>query len=102
MAGARSRGAVGLGILFALALSARSPQARAQNASGDNFSLQNFRPAVDSKGYVTVNASQVLGHLEFSFGLVANYAHDVLNLEHTDATMFKSRFDVEHFLTPQL
>jgi len=71
--------------------------ARAQDASADAFSLQNFRPAVDSKGYVTVNASQILGHLDFSFGLVASYAHDVLNLSQNG-----NRFDVEHFLTPQL
>src|SRR6266540_4506898 len=78
-----------------------SSTARAQDAKADAFSLQNFRPAVDSKGYVTVNASQILGHLDFSFGLVGNYAHDVLNLQR-ETNGFKSRFDVEHFLTPQL
>jgi OOP family OmpA-OmpF porin len=70
---------------------------RAQDAQGNAFSLQNFRPAVDSKGYVTVNASQILGHLDFSLGLVASYAHDVLNLSHNG-----NQFNVEHFLTPQL
>src|SRR5690242_15513767 len=71
--------------------------ARAQDATQPAFSLQNFRPAVDSKGYVTVNASQILGHLDFSLGLVGSYAHNVLNLTGQGA-----RFDVEHFLTPQL
>jgi outer membrane protein OmpA-like peptidoglycan-associated protein len=28
-----------------------------------------FRPAIDSRGYLTINASQVLGHNELSFGL---------------------------------
>ncbi|HEX9103141.1 MAG TPA: hypothetical protein VF997_13110, partial [Polyangia bacterium] len=71
--------------------------ARAQDATQPAFSLQNFRPAVDSKGYVTVNASQILGHLDFSLGLVGSYTHNVLNLSGQGAHL-----DVEHFLTPQL
>ncbi len=74
-----------------------APPARAQDATQPAFSLQNFRPAVDSKGYVTVNASQILGHLDFSLGLVGSYAHDVLHLEGHGAQL-----DVEHLLTPQL
>src|SRR5436190_15604952 len=31
--------------------------------------LDTFKPAMDSRGYLTVNASQVLGNKEFSFGL---------------------------------
>src|SRR5215471_18035459 len=96
----RARRSAALAVLGWLLLHGSS--ARAQDAQGAAFSLQNFRPAVDSKGYVTVNASQILGHLDFSFGLVGNYAHDVLNLQRTDASGFKTRFDVEHFLTPQL
>jgi outer membrane protein OmpA-like peptidoglycan-associated protein len=71
--------------------------ARAQDATQPAFSLQNFRPAVDSKGYITVNASQILGHLDFSLGLVGSYTHNVLNLTGQGA-----RLDVEHYLTPQL
>jgi OmpA-OmpF porin, OOP family len=71
--------------------------ARAQDASAPAFSLQNFRPAVDSKGYITVNASQILGHLDFSLGLVGSYAHEVLHLSGQGAQL-----DVEHYLTPQL
>lgn len=41
--------------------------ARAQPA-GD-LQLDPFRPAVDSRGYLTVNASQTLGDKELSFGL---------------------------------
>src|SRR5262245_26177763 len=33
--------------------------------------LDTFKPAMDSRGYLTVNASQVLGHKELSFGLGA-------------------------------
>jgi len=34
------------------------------------YNMQLFRPAIDSKGYVTLNASQVLGHKDFSLGLI--------------------------------
>src|SRR5579863_4682574 len=82
--------------IFALVL-AFSGRAQAQDAQGSAFSLQNFRPSVDSKGYVTVNSSQILGHLDFSLGLVASYAHDVLHLQANG-----NQFEVEHYLTPQL
>ncbi|HJZ84978.1 MAG TPA: OmpA family protein [Polyangia bacterium] len=36
-----------------------------------------FRPAVDSKGYVTINGSQVLGSGDLSFGLVTTWGRDV-------------------------
>src|SRR5438034_7491980 len=73
--------------------------AHADDAPPPAFNLQNFRPAVDSKGYVTVNASQILGHLDFSLGLVGSFAHNVLNLSRTGSD---NRFDVENYLTPQL
>jgi OOP family OmpA-OmpF porin len=73
------------------------PSAHAQNTQGNAFSVQNFRPAVDSKGYITVNASQVLGHLDFSFGLVGSYARNVLDLSANG-----NHFDVQNYLTPQL
>jgi outer membrane protein OmpA-like peptidoglycan-associated protein len=38
--------------------------------NGDGMSLRLFRPAIDSKGIVTTNATAVLGHLDPSFGLV--------------------------------
>ncbi|RLB56759.1 MAG: OmpA family protein [Deltaproteobacteria bacterium] len=37
---------------------------------GRGLDLHLFRPAVDSKGLFTVNGSDVLGHLDFSFGLI--------------------------------
>src|SRR5436190_2129700 len=51
----------------ALILAAVAGSARAQ--SGGDIPLDTFRPAMDSRGYLTVNASQVLGHKELSFGL---------------------------------
>jgi outer membrane protein OmpA-like peptidoglycan-associated protein len=57
-----------------------APSARAQDTQGSTFNLQLFRPAVDSKGYFTVNASQILGHLDFSIGLIGVYARRTLEL----------------------
>ena len=73
--------------------------ARAQDAAASAFTLQNFRPAVDSKGYISVNASQILGHLDFSIGLVGSYANNVLNLTRSGSP---NQLNVEHLLTPQL
>src|SRR5690242_20711647 len=52
----------------ALMLALSVSTVRAQNAGGD-VPLDTFKPAMDSRGYLTVNASQVLGNKEFSFGL---------------------------------
>jgi outer membrane protein OmpA-like peptidoglycan-associated protein len=34
--------------------------------------LHLFRPAMDSKGYLSVNGTDILGHLDFAFGLVVD------------------------------
>jgi len=52
--------------------------ARAQQ--GGNVDLDSFRPAMDSRGYITVNASQVLANKDISFGLVTDWGHNVLHL----------------------
>src|SRR5262245_44161648 len=53
--------------LLALLIVGLAPAAAAQPAG--NLTLDPFRPAIDSRGYLTVNASQVLGDREVSFGL---------------------------------
>src|SRR5689334_20274569 len=53
----------GLGVIGASALAVAEP--------AGNVDLNAFRPAMDSRGYLTVNASQVLGDKELSFGLGA-------------------------------
>jgi outer membrane protein OmpA-like peptidoglycan-associated protein len=74
-----------------------SIEARAQDAQGPAFALQTFRPAVDSKGLVTVNGSQTLPHLDYSIGFSGDYAYRSLSLA-ADGT----RFDIDHLLTMQL
>ncbi len=52
---------------------------------GGNVDLSVFRPAIDSRGYLTVNASQVLGHKEVSFGLGSlDWGHNLLRFGDPD------------------
>src|SRR5690606_10318331 len=77
------------------ALAAGAVPARAQ--VGGDIDLNAFRPAIDSRGYITVNASQVLGHLEPSFGLVTNWGYKVLEFEQGD-----NIYEVTNVITPTL
>ena len=81
--------------LFAGALGGASPAFG--QSSGGSIDIQQFRPAIDSKGYITVNASQILGHLEPSFGLVTSWGRKPLVFKNGDA-----RYDVLNLITPQL
>ena len=52
-----------------------------------NIDLNLFRPAMDSRGYLTVNASQVLGDRELSFGLGSlDWGSGLLKLSGNGAT----------------
>ena len=68
-----------------LALCLAGP-AKALAQVGGDIDLQAFRPAMDSRGYITVNASQVLGHGELSFGLVTHWGHNLLRFESGENT----------------
>jgi outer membrane protein OmpA-like peptidoglycan-associated protein len=48
--------------------------------NGDGFDTHLFRPAMDSKGFFTVNGSDVLGHQDISFGLVIDYGRTLLRV----------------------
>ena len=66
-----------LGVLGAVGVSAL---AVAEPAG--NIDLNAFHPAMDSRGYLTVNASQVLGDKEVSFGIGAlDWGHSLLKLD---------------------
>src|SRR5215467_7914479 len=55
--------------------------ARVMAEPAGNIDLNAFRPAMDSRGYLTVNASQVLGDKELSFGLGSlDWGHGLLKL----------------------
>src|SRR6478672_4424968 len=81
----------------ALMLAMGVSTAHAQGAGGD-VPLDTFRPAMDSRGYLTVNASQVLGHKELSFGLGSlDWGHRMLNLSAGGNT-----YDVNDMVTATL
>jgi hypothetical protein len=47
---------------------------------GGAIDMQLFRPAVDSKGYITVDGPETVGHLQLSVGVNVNYAYKPLSL----------------------
>src|SRR3954468_18574431 len=69
----------------------------AQAVEGGNIDLNAFHHAVDSRGFITANASQVLGTKEFSFGLVTNWGHNILNFKTGENT-----YDVNNVIQPTL
>jgi outer membrane protein OmpA-like peptidoglycan-associated protein len=82
--------------VLACALAASASPALAQS-DGESIDLNAFRPAMDSRGYVTLNASQVLGHKEVSFGLVTTWRRGLVKLESGG-----NEFSVDNIITPTL
>ena len=102
-------------LALAAAVLAKSSDAAAQAQDRNNFvsptyDLQLWRPAIDSRGYVTINASRTLGHLDFSLGLVGTWAFQPLQLQLDAGTAYPGgpvvantrTFSVDHLITPQL
>jgi OOP family OmpA-OmpF porin len=80
---------------LALVLSV-SPAVKAD--PGGNIPIDTFRPAIDSRGYLTINASQVLGDKELSFGLGSlDWGHHLLHFEGNGST-----YDVTNVVTATL
>jgi outer membrane protein OmpA-like peptidoglycan-associated protein len=95
-------------VLVSLLLLLCASPASAQ-VSGGPIDIQLFRPAIDSKGYITLNASQVLRHLDVSFGLVVNWSRKPLAIaspgtawKNADGTAIDSRYDIENLVTANL
>ncbi len=89
----RSRRIVPCGLVAAVLLCAGT--ARAQD--GGNIDLNSFHPAMDSRGYITVNASQVLGHKELSFGLFTDWGRNLLTFKEGANT-----YQVQNIIAPTL
>jgi hypothetical protein len=51
---------------------------RAPASNGGGVDTHLFRPALDSKGFFTVNGSDILGADDISFGLVLDYGHNIM------------------------
>ncbi len=72
--------ASGAGLAALLAGSTAWAQNAIPASNGAGLDTHLFRPAMDSKGLFTVNGSDILGKNDISFGLVIDYAHDLLRL----------------------
>ncbi len=56
-------------------------------AAAQSIAIDDFRPAIDSRGYLTLNGSQVLDHMDMSFGLGSlQWGHRMLSFENGPAT----------------
>jgi OOP family OmpA-OmpF porin len=83
-------------VVLPVLLAALPSRAAAQPAG--NVTLDVFRPAIDSRGYLTVNASQVLGDRELSFGLGSlDWGHRLLELDANGST-----YSIDHIITATL
>jgi outer membrane protein OmpA-like peptidoglycan-associated protein len=74
-----------IGLALAAVVTAASVSAQAQAPVGQltnaPVDLQVFRPATDTKGYITLNGAQVLAPLDVSFGIVTTGAWRPLKLD---------------------
>jgi OmpA-OmpF porin, OOP family len=83
-------------LIFLASLAALAQPAAAQPAG--NVTLDVFRPAIDSRGYLTVNASQMLGDREVSFGLGSlDWGHRLLELDANG-----NSYSIDHIITATL
>ena len=74
-----SRTAILLSVLGLPAVaSAQARDSRAPEGNGDGLDTHLFRPAVDSKGFFSVNGSDILGANNISFGLVLDYGRNLM------------------------
>lgn len=69
-------------MLLSVSLAAQQ-ETRAGTQSG-GMDTHLFRPAVDSKGFITVNGTEVLGNRNLSFGLVLDYGRNLLRTHSGD------------------
>ncbi|HVJ22259.1 MAG TPA: hypothetical protein VM686_42930, partial [Polyangiaceae bacterium] len=55
-----------------------SAQERVPESNGDGMDTHLFRPAVDSKGFFSVNGTDIIGKNDYSFGLVLDYGRNIM------------------------
>jgi len=91
-------------VAIAAGLTVAPQRARAQELKLAPIDLQVFRPAMDSKGYITLNSSQVLGQGDFSFGLVSTWAGKPLEFTNPNITAGggQAQFKIQNIITPSL
>jgi OmpA-OmpF porin, OOP family len=71
---------------------------RVAEDNGSGMDLHLFRPAVDSKGFFSVNGADILGANDISLGLVLDYGHGLLRLNpgHGADPKADSKYMLEH------
>jgi outer membrane protein OmpA-like peptidoglycan-associated protein len=73
------RAAAGVGsLLLASGAAIGQEEPRVAEKNGEGMDTHLFRPAVDSKGFMYVNGSDILGANDISFGLVLDYGRNLL------------------------
>lgn len=67
-------------ILFLANTAVTAQNAELHKIDGDSpgLDVRLFRPAIDSKGYIGVNGTDILGHKEYSFGLVLDIGSGIM------------------------
>jgi outer membrane protein OmpA-like peptidoglycan-associated protein len=91
----------GLGLLLILTAPARAQEVGKLASGAAPIDLQVFRPAMDSKGFITLNASQVLAPKDFSFGLVGTWARKPLDFS-GEVAGGPSTWEVTNLITSSL
>ncbi len=59
-------------------------------AQGGPIDIQQFKPAMDSKGHFSIDSTQVLAPWHTSFGLLGSYANNPLVLKAADGRLFQT------------
>jgi outer membrane protein OmpA-like peptidoglycan-associated protein len=62
-----------------------SPTRVQPDVNGDGMDTHLFRPAIDSKGFFSVNGTDILGANNISFGLVLDYGRNIMRTRVADA-----------------
>jgi len=95
------RGLVGA-VVVAAATALAAATAQAQQLTNAPVDLELFRPAMDSKGFITLNSSAILGQWDVSFGLVTSYARKPLVLNGPAVGGQPTQFNVNNLVSPSL
>jgi outer membrane protein OmpA-like peptidoglycan-associated protein len=82
---------VGIGLCFVVASGSLA------HADGADVELSAFRPAIDSRGFITVEGADAIEPGQLSLGLVSTWARGLLALDGGGAT-----YDVDDVVTPTL
>ena len=75
-----NRGLWALACAGAVTLFGTTARAQITDGNGSGFDTHLFRPAMDSKGFFTVNGTDILGKNDISLGLVIDYGRTLLRV----------------------